>query len=102
MATVQRLGETFIAEPPKELLLPDGFTFAHGETIAPFTIVYETFGQLNADRSNAILVCHALSASAHAASIKSVTCPNHRAFCCPSKPQRRASALYVVGGSPAL
>ena len=31
------------------------------------TIRYETFGELNADKSNAILVCHALSASAHAA-----------------------------------
>ncbi len=67
MSKVQRLGETFIAEPPKELVLPAGFRFTHGQTIAPFTIVYETFGELNADRSNAILVCHALSASAHAA-----------------------------------
>ncbi len=59
--------ETFIAEPPKELVLPGGFRFTHGQTIAPFTIVYETFGTLNEDRSNAILVCHALSASAHCA-----------------------------------
>ncbi|HVR38618.1 MAG TPA: homoserine O-acetyltransferase [Thermoanaerobaculia bacterium] len=59
--------ETFIAEAPKELTLADGFRFTHGQTIAPFTIVYETFGTLNADKSNAILVCHALSASAHAA-----------------------------------
>jgi len=59
--------DTFISEPPKELVLPDGFRFTHGQTITPFTIVYETFGTLNADRSNAILVCHALSASAHAA-----------------------------------
>jgi len=59
--------ETFISAQPKELVLPDGFRFTHGQTIAPFTIVYETFGVLNADRSNAILVCHALSASAHAA-----------------------------------
>jgi homoserine O-acetyltransferase len=58
---------TFIAEPPKELLLPDGFRFTHGQVVAPFTIVYETFGTLNAEKSNAILVCHALSASAHAA-----------------------------------
>lgn len=58
---------TFISGPPKELVLPDGFRFTHGQTIAPFTIVYETFGQLNADASNAVLVCHALSASAHAA-----------------------------------
>ncbi|MEO8036886.1 MAG: homoserine O-acetyltransferase, partial [Acidobacteriota bacterium] len=58
---------TFRAEPPKHLVLPEGFRFQHGQTIAPFTIAYETFGELNADKSNAILVCHALSASAHAA-----------------------------------
>ncbi len=58
---------TFISGPPQRLELPEGFCFRHDETIAPFTIVYETFGELNADRSNAILVCHALSASAHAA-----------------------------------
>ncbi len=62
-----RVEDTFIADPPKTLVLPEGFRFTHGQTIAPFTIVYETFGTLNADRSNAILVCHALSASAHAA-----------------------------------
>ena len=58
---------TFIARKPQDLLLADGFRFDHGETIAPFSVRYETFGELNADRSNAILVCHALSASAHAA-----------------------------------
>ncbi len=58
---------TFVAAPPRELLLPDGFRFDHGQTIAPFTLAYETFGQLNADKSNAILVCHALSAGAHVA-----------------------------------
>ena len=61
------MGDTFISEAPKELVLKEGFRFTHGQTIAPFTIVYETFGQLNAERSNAILVCHALSAGAHAA-----------------------------------
>ena len=59
--------DTFIASPPKDLVLDEGFRFTHGQTIAPFTIRYETFGELNADKSNAILVCHALSASAHAA-----------------------------------
>ena len=58
---------TFIAAPPQDLVLSDGFRFVHGQTIAPFTIRYETFGELNAAKSNAILVCHALSASAHAA-----------------------------------
>lgn len=64
---VQLLEKTFIAAPPKELVLEEGFRFTHGQVIAPFTIVYETFGELNADKSNAILVCHALSAGAHAA-----------------------------------
>jgi homoserine O-acetyltransferase len=64
---MQSIPPTFIAAPPKDLVLPAGFRFMHGQTIAPFTIRYETFGELNADKSNAILVCHALSASAHAA-----------------------------------
>jgi homoserine O-acetyltransferase len=63
----QLVQNTFISAPPKELVLNEGFTFTHGQTIQPFTLVYETFGELNADKSNAILVCHALSASAHAA-----------------------------------
>lgn len=65
MAVPQRTGETFISDAPKSLVLEDGFRFTHGQRIAPFEIVYETFGELNADKSNAILVCHALSAGAH-------------------------------------
>jgi homoserine O-acetyltransferase len=64
---MQSTQNTFITAPPKHLVLDGGFRFTHGQTIAPFTIAYETFGTLNADRSNAILICHALSASAHAA-----------------------------------
>jgi len=63
----QLLDDTFLADPPKSLVLGEGFTFQHGERIAPFTIVYETYGELNADRSNAVLVCHALTPGAHAA-----------------------------------
>ena len=63
----QLVHNTFISRKPQDLVLTDGFQFTHGQTIAPFTIRYETFGELNADRSNAILVCHALSASAHVA-----------------------------------
>ena len=59
--------DTFISEPPKSLALEEGFRFHHGDVVAPFTIVYETFGELNRDRSNAILVCHALSPGAHVA-----------------------------------
>ncbi len=63
----QTVASTFLSEQPRELVLPAGFRFQTGQTIAPFTIVYETFGTLNSDKSNAILVCHALSAGAHCA-----------------------------------
>ncbi len=43
------------------------FLLDSGESLSPVTLAYHTYGQLNADRSNAILVCHALSGSQHAA-----------------------------------
>ncbi|HVT45124.1 MAG TPA: homoserine O-acetyltransferase [Thermoanaerobaculia bacterium] len=67
MAHPQISEDTFLSAPAKSLVLEEGFTFASGERLAPFTIAYETFGELNADRSNAILACHALSPSAHVA-----------------------------------
>src|SRR4249919_2649849 len=38
-----------------------------GKTLASYELVYETYGELNADRSNAVLVCHALSGNHHVA-----------------------------------
>jgi homoserine O-acetyltransferase/O-succinyltransferase len=40
-----------------------------GAVLADYTLVYETYGQLNADKSNAVLVCHALNASHHVAGV---------------------------------
>lgn len=40
-----------------------------GQTLGPITLAYETYGQLNSTRSNAILLCHALSGDAHVAGI---------------------------------
>ena len=43
-----------------------------GELAAP-TIAYETYGALNADRSNAILICHALTGDQYVASTHPIT-----------------------------
>ena len=40
---------------------------ASGAVLSDYTLVYETYGTLNAARSNAVLVCHALNASHHVA-----------------------------------
>jgi len=56
---VQRQYFTFAEDEP--MLLDSG------ETLGPITLAYETYGQLNRDRSNAILILHALSGDAHAA-----------------------------------
>ena len=39
-----------------------------GALLGPFTVAYQTYGTLNADRSNVILVCHALSGDQYVAS----------------------------------
>jgi homoserine O-acetyltransferase len=49
------------AEPPDEMILESE------RTLGPVTLAYETYGTLNRDKTNAILVAHALSGDAHAA-----------------------------------
>nr|WP_319384716.1 homoserine O-acetyltransferase [uncultured Roseibium sp.] len=44
-----------------------------GVQLAPWQIAYETYGALNADKSNAILVCHALTGDQYVASTNPVT-----------------------------
>jgi len=45
----------------------DRMTLTCGAELGPITIAYETYGELNTSGSNAILICHALSGTAHAA-----------------------------------
>jgi len=44
-----------------------------GVELSPFQIAYTTYGTLNADRSNAVLVCHALTMDQHIANVHPVT-----------------------------
>lgn len=45
----------------------DPLPLRSGASLRDYTLAYETYGTLNADRSNAVLVCHALNASHHVA-----------------------------------
>jgi homoserine O-acetyltransferase len=58
---VERQYFTFAADEPMPL--------DSGEVLGPITLAYETYGQLNAEHSNAILILHALSGDAHAAGL---------------------------------
>ncbi|MEE8551947.1 MAG: homoserine O-acetyltransferase [Desulfobacterales bacterium] len=49
------------AEQPNEMILESG------ERLGPVTIAYETCGELNQNKNNAILICHALSGDSHVA-----------------------------------
>ena len=69
---------TVFAEDSVGLVSPQTLTFAEplalacGRSLADYQLVYETYGQLNASASNAVLICHALSGHHHAAGYHSV------------------------------
>ena len=52
---------------PRFMHFPDALPLQSGASVRDYTLAYETYGELNADRSNAVLICHALNASHHVA-----------------------------------
>jgi homoserine O-acetyltransferase len=52
---------------PQTIHFTEPLLLACGKTLEAYDLIYETYGQLNADKSNAILICHALSGHHHAA-----------------------------------
>lgn len=52
---------------PQILQFSTPLSLACGRDLHDYELIYETYGQLNAARSNAVLICHALSGHHHAA-----------------------------------
>ncbi len=70
------MAETFPADSvglvtPQVAHFDDPFTFANGAVLQSHQLVYETYGELNSAGDNAVLICHALSGSHHAAGFHS-------------------------------
>ena len=54
---------------PLTMHFKDALPLQSGASIRAYDLIYETYGVLNADKSNAVLICHALNASHHVAGV---------------------------------
>ncbi len=54
---------------PQSMHFADALSLQSGASIRAYDLSYETYGTLNADKSNAVLICHALNASHHVAGV---------------------------------
>ena len=54
---------------PQSMTFDATLPLQSGASIRGYTLAYETYGTLNADKSNAVLICHALNASHHVAGV---------------------------------
>ena len=61
------IGQAMTFGPDKPL------TLDCGKTLSPLTVAYMTYGSLNVDRSNTVLICHALTLDQFVASASPIT-----------------------------
>ena len=54
----------------EKITFDSSLTLESGQVLAGFELMTETYGELNSDKTNAVLVCHAFSGNHHAAGIK--------------------------------
>ncbi len=65
-------GEVGLVEP-RDFVSIESFLFESGQSLAGFTLRYETYGRLNAAKDNVVVICHALSGDHHCAGIHAIT-----------------------------
>ena len=67
--------DTFIPNPSQSIVLAadQPMRLDSGAALGPFTLAYQTYGALNDARSNAVLVCHALTGDQYAAGLHPVS-----------------------------
>ncbi len=54
---------------PQAFQFDEPLALQNGTSITGYTLMVETYGSLNAAKSNAVLICHALNASHHVAGV---------------------------------
>lgn len=67
MMTVSYPADSVGLVTPQLMVVNEPLALACGKTLPGYELAYETYGTLNAQRSNAVLICHALSGHHHAA-----------------------------------
>ena len=73
MEAVARAEAARPTSPVAEFAADEPLRLDSGASLSPFQIAYMTYGTLNAEKSNAVLVCHALTGDQHVASDSPVT-----------------------------
>ena len=63
------LNSSVLVATPLTMHFASALLLRSGSSIRAYDLSYETYGQLNADRTNAVLICHALNASHHVAGV---------------------------------
>jgi homoserine O-acetyltransferase/O-succinyltransferase len=69
MTKDKRIVQASIGTVQTQAFTFDSLKLEGGEKFGPVTLAYETYGSLNKDKSNAVLITHALSGDAHAAGV---------------------------------
>lgn len=64
-----RDSSTMLIATPQSMTFAAALPLQSGASIRDYALSYETYGALNADKSNAVLICHALNASHHVAGV---------------------------------